>query len=151
MGKYIDMNLGRDEEVIFRAKVHWAIFIPDVILMFIFIGFITIIFSIIKFFTTELGFTNKRLVGKMGLINTKSMDSPLNKINNTSVSSGLFGKIFGFGNVAITTSSGAYMYKGIAQPEFFRSALMRQIEKYDEDRIKKQATEMASAIRGTQS
>jgi uncharacterized membrane protein YdbT with pleckstrin-like domain len=164
MGKYIDENLGRDEQVVYRAKLHWAMFIPGAIWAFLAIvifasadavmaglvlGILLLINPFIRFVTTELGFTNKRVIGKTGLINTKSLDSPLNKLNNSSVSSGLFGKIFGYGNVSISTSSGSYAYKGIAEPETLRAALMQQIERYDEDRIKRQAAEMASAIKNS--
>jgi len=104
---------------------------------------------LIRFLTSELGFTNKRLIGKLGLINTKTLESPLNKINNVSVRSGLLGKILGYGNIDITTSSGSYVYKGIAKPEQFKANLMKQIDQFDDDRIKQQATEMANAIKST--
>lgn len=141
------LNMVKDESMITQAKVHWACLIPHIILMFIYIGFITIIFALIRMFTTKLFLTNKRIYGKVGLINTKTMDAPLNKVNTVSVESGLLGKIFGYGNIHVTTSSGSYNYKGIKSPGVFRDAIMTEIDAFEEARIKKQASEMAAAIR----
>jgi len=164
MGNYVQNSLNHNEEIAGTAKLHWIALLPRGIIaavfllaglsdastfaVCLFIALLLIAGPLIRFLTTELSFTNKRLIGKTGLINTKTLDSPLNKINNTSVSSGLFGKIFGYGNVHITTSSGAYIYKGIATPDNFKTDLMNQIDQFDEDRIKKQAAEMANAIKG---
>lgn len=164
MGNYIK-NSTTNETIVFESKQHWIALLPRGIVsaffllcgltsldifvpMFIF-ALLFILGPLFRFLTTELGFTNKRLIGKVGLIHTKSLDSPLNKINNVSSSSGLFGKIFGYGNVNITTSSGAYLYKGIVKPEQFKANLMKQIDQFDEDRIKQQVTEMANAMKGT--
>lgn len=75
------------------------------------------------------------------------MDTPLNKINNVSIEQGLGGKLFGYGTIVVSSSSAQYNFKGIKNPEVFRSRLMEQIDKFDEDRIKKQAMEMAKAMK----
>lgn len=156
-------NLGKDEQVITKIEVHWACFIPRIILAVLFIliglssfdsalgglliGAIILIPVAIRMFTTQLMLTNKRIFGQVGLVNTKAMDAPLNKINTISVTSGLFGKIFGYGNLHLTTSSGSYDYKGVKNPEIFRRAVMDEIDNFDEARVKKQAAEMAAALK----
>lgn len=149
MGKYISRNLGKDEQVVLQAKVHWACLIPSIILSFVVIGIPGLISKLIKMATTELGFTNKNFIGKVGLINTKVLNSPLNKINNVSVESGLWGKIFGYGTVHVDTASGSYDFKYIARADNFRSNLLNAIDQYEQDKIKKSAQEMAAAIKGT--
>jgi uncharacterized membrane protein YdbT with pleckstrin-like domain len=145
---YAEKNLNKGEEVVFQAKIHWASLIVHVVLMFGIIGFITIIPGLIRMFTTVLAITNKKIIGKTGLINTKSMDSPLNKINNIGIEQGLFGKILGFGTITITTSSGSYVFKCIANPGNFKNLVNHQIDVFDEDRINKQAEKLASSISG---
>lgn len=147
MGKYISKNLGRNEQVVLQAKVHWACLIPSFIMSFMGIGIPFLIGKIIKMVTTELGFTNKNFIGKVGLINTKVLNSPLNKINNISVESGLWGKIFGYGTVHVDTASGNYDFKCIARADNFRTNLLNAIEQYEQDKIKKQAQEMAAAMK----
>lgn len=162
MGSYVQNSLNQGEEIIGISNQHWIALVPrgliaaffilggltdiSIFPIFAIIALIIMAGPLIRFATTELAYTNRRLIGKRGLIKTSTMDSPLNKINNVSVSNGLFGKIFGYGNILVTTSSGGYLYKGVARPENFKAALMNQVNQYDEDRIKKQATEMANAI-----
>jgi len=153
MSKYIQDNLGKDENVIYEASISWAtLTLPGIIAVVLApftlgLSFIIVIPRVIRNLTTELAFTNKRLIGKTGLISTKSMDSPLNKVQNVIISSGLLGKIFNFGDVAVTTAAGNYIYSGVSNPSDFRAKLMNQIEQYDDDRIKKQAEELANAIK----
>ncbi|MBQ3427400.1 MAG: PH domain-containing protein [Clostridia bacterium] len=144
---YIQNNLKKDEKIILEGKLHGAMLIPHILLMFIFVGLFTIVPAIIKMKTTELTITNKRLVGKLGLIKTTELDTPLNKINNVNVSSGFWGKIFGYGTIKVNSSSGIYEFSGIKNADLFRSTLMNQIDKFDDDRIKKQAQEMAKAMK----
>ena len=151
MGKYVEKNLGKEEEIVGVAHVHKICLLPHILLCFIYVGFFTIWGAIIRICTTDLAFTNKRLLGKIGLINTKVLDTPLNKINNVSIEQGLGGKIFGYGTIVVSSSSAQYNFKGIKNPEVFRSRLMEQIDKFDEDRIKKQAQEMAKAMKETNS
>ena len=106
-------NLQKDEKIKTRGRVHWACLIPHVVLMLFFVGFITIWPSLIRMFTTEFVVTNKRLYGKVGLINTKTLDTPLNKVDSISVSNGLFGKILGYGDLHITSPAGEFIFKGI--------------------------------------
>jgi len=149
MDSYVQQNLGKDENLILLAKPHWATLIPHIILMFIGIGFLTMPFAIIRMITTVVAFSNKKIMCKTGLINTKKMDSPLNQINNVVVTSGLFGKIFGYGDIAITTAAGVHAFNGIKSPEEFRQAVNEQIHQFENDRIKKQAEEMAKTMKAT--
>lgn len=161
MSTYIEQSLGKDEVLILTSRIHWATFIlrvilsliifrsiaPFNILIAVIVVLIILLPPIVRIYATNLAFTNKKVLGKIGIINTKSLDAPLNKINNVSVSSGLGGKIFGYGTIIITTSSGAYSFKGIADANAFKTNLMAQINQFDEDRIKKQAMEMAQAMK----
>ena len=159
-------NLGKDESVVRQATVHWKKLIVPGIFALLFIiaglssedssaaamgvilGVIILLIAMIPIWTTKLIITNKRIMGKTGLIKTKTLDAPLNKVNTVSVSSGLGGKIFGYGKIHITTSSGDFLFSGIQAPSQFRQVLMEQIDRFDDDRIKKQASEMARAMRG---
>lgn len=95
---------------------------------------------------TNISLTNSRLIGKTGVINTKSMDSPLNKVNNVSVEQGLGGKIFNYSTLAISTSSGSYNFKYIKDADFFKSKVMEQIENCENERLKNQAAQLMGAM-----
>ncbi|MBO5378618.1 MAG: PH domain-containing protein [Ruminiclostridium sp.] len=96
--------------------------------------------------STELAVTTKKIFGKTGIINTKIMDAPLNKINNITVEQNLSGKLFGFGKVVITTSSGNYNFPFIKNADSFRRVVMNQIDIYDNERVKKQAEELTRSM-----
>ena len=155
MQKYIDRNLGPGERVVFEAKMHWVCLLPGIIICiipyFAVIGIIWLAASIIDMKTTEFGFTNKKLVGKRGLINTKVTNSPLSKIHDVYVKQGLFGKIFGYGTVHVDSVSESYDYEHIVDADNFRTSLLNAIEEYEQEKIRKSAEEMASAMRGSAS
>lgn len=98
----------------------------------------------IKF--SELAVTTNKIFGKTGIISTKIMDAPLNKINNVSVEQNLFGRLLGYGKISITTSSGNYIYFYIKNPDAFRLTVMNQIDIYDNERVKKQAEELTCSM-----
>ena len=113
MGKYVANNLSRNEKIVYEAKKH-----PVALLW---IG------NWIPFFTSELAVTNKNVIGKIGLIRTASLSSPLNKVQNVGVSSGLLGKIFKYGTVSIETAgSKAVSFGCIKNPEQFKKTLTAQ-------------------------
>ena len=82
--------------------------------------------------TTELCFTNIRVIGKTGWLNTKSLDAPINKINDVSITQGLLGKIFNYSTIVISTSSSKYFYKYIKEADDFKDDLTNYINKYEE-------------------
>lgn len=122
-------RISRDEEVIIDGCPHWAVFIIPGILCFFssfvslnsfFILFVALFLPIsIRYFTTKILLTNKRIIGEMGWINTQSINNPLAKIHAISVKSGLFGKVFGYGDITVNTGGSSMTFKGITSPEKF--------------------------------
>ena len=60
---------------------------------------------------TELAYTNKRIIGKRGLFTTTILDAPIEKINDVYIKQTLFGKIFQYSSIVISTSSSRYKFK----------------------------------------
>jgi uncharacterized membrane protein YdbT with pleckstrin-like domain len=155
MSNDINSTLGINEQVVYKAKIHWIVFVPTVLLFIIgfaaswivlvVVGCITLVYALIYFFASSLFITNKRISGKVGLIKTTRMDTPLDKINNCVASNGLFGKIFGYGKIHVITSSGEYDFKNIAKVDAFHSALMQQIDLFKDEQRKAQAADIANA------
>ena len=159
---YTEQNLGKNEQVVQKGRINMIAILPNAIIAVLILGIFLMAGSILpgliiaaiivgvkylKMISTELSLTNRKIIGKVGVISTKVMDSPLNKINNISVEQGLGGKIFGYGKIVITTAAGNYNFDFISQPDVFRSAVMNQIDIFDEERIRKQAEELAGAMK----
>lgn len=94
----------------------------------------------------QLVLTDRRVYGKTGIINTKSVDSPISKINSVSIEQGFWGKVFRYSTVLISTSSGNYKFDFLKDAERFKEKTMEQIELYENDKLKKQAAALAESM-----
>ncbi len=77
--------------------------------------------------------TDKHLIKREGIISIKEKIYDLKIIRSISVDQGLFGKLFNYGNITITTSaSGGYndeiYLSGISQPEKYREIFKHFLE-----------------------
>ena len=151
MGKYVENNLGKNETIIKKADLNGLFLLSKWIVGILFFWLLLIptikaLVATVRFKNIELAITNKRLIGKVGVANTQALDAPLNKIQNVSVSQGLWGKIFNFGTVRIDTAAGKFEFGAVKNADAFKGMIMAQIDQYEEDRVKQQAAEMANAM-----
>lgn len=143
---YIDQNLMPGERITHKTKLHWAIFIWPLIffvisfvnpismpfelwsLPFLLLAFITGIPSLMKYFTSEFGVTNRRVIVKVGLIRKRSLEILLNKIESIGVDQTLAGRIFGYGSILVTGTGGTHEpFKKVMAPYEFRRHVQEQI------------------------
>ena len=68
-------------------------------------GVLSFLWSILRFMNEEYLITNRRLIHAEGVINKKTTDSSLEKINDAILSESLFGRMFGFGDLDVLTAS----------------------------------------------
>ena len=76
--------------------------LPTIISLFIFI---------LRVLTLEVAVTNKRLIGKVGLIGMQSIDIPLEQISNSTINCGFFGRLFKYESIEIL-STGMKIVRG---------------------------------------
>jgi uncharacterized membrane protein YdbT with pleckstrin-like domain len=76
--------------------------------------------------------TNQRMIQQTGIFNKRSMDAPLDKVNNVEHQQTLWGRILGYGNVEIDTASehGCTRFADIARPLELKSAIVAASEAY---------------------
>lgn len=149
---YVEQNLGKNEKIVRKMDKNAlglvGTWIPGILLCFLIVPLVKAIAKTIMFSKVELAITNKRVIGKVGVIKTDSLDAPLNKIQNVSVKYTFWGKIFNSGIVNINTAAGELAFYYVKNADAFKSAIMAQIDQYEEDRVKQQASEMAAAMKG---
>ena len=148
---YVENHLNRGEQVVKKADRNGlfllAAWIKGILLCWLLlIPTIKAIIATVRFKHVELAVTNKRVVGKMGVANTDSLDSPLDKIQNVGVSQKMFGKIFNYGTVEIVTAAKKYDFGSINNAEAFKGMIMSQIDQFSEDKLKQQAQFMAQSM-----
>src|ERR1700704_6376794 len=119
---YIDHNLISDEEVTYKAHLHWVLFVKPGLLsvalaglaaFVIYLGYswagagilaitaIPLLTTAISRSSAEFAVTNKRVILKTGFIQKKTAEMFLNKIESVGVDQSVMGRIFGYGTIVI--------------------------------------------------
>lgn len=114
-----------NDNIIIECKPHWIQLIIPLALCLFFIAFafqqlfsvgfddfiICIVFDAVCFLISYIIFKSKTLkitdtsiVGRVGIIRTHKLVSPISKVQDVSVCSGILGKILGFSDVRISTA-----------------------------------------------
>lgn len=151
---YVENNLMPNEAVIYKAHLHWFIFLESIITgiiglaicwfsqvffheirIILILGLLVLLFSgfslfnaCIEMFSTELVVTSKRVVAKKGFILRKTFELNHNKIEGCSIDQGIIGRIFNYGLVVVNGIGGGHQgIPNIANPLEFRIKVMEAI------------------------
>ena len=129
MASYIDQVLIPGERLVYRARISVITLLPLILLglvtLLLVVGLIFLIMAWIKYATTELAITNKRVIAKSGLIQRKTMEMFLNKIESVQVEQGILARMFDYGTVTIAgTGVHSAAFANIAKPLEFRKHFM---------------------------
>lgn len=113
------------ESLLAEVKPKAIILIPHIILIFFWIGLITIWKPLFAILGTQIRITNTRLSAKKGVIHTEEMESALNKVTSVKVSQNIFGKIFNYGTIFVNTAGGNYKFDYIPNPKHIKELIMK--------------------------
>jgi uncharacterized membrane protein YdbT with pleckstrin-like domain len=140
---YIEQNLVAGETVVYRAKLHWVIFLWPVVFLlialfsfmsrngaggfFLIVGLIWGLSSYINSTSSEFGVTNRRVLIKVGFIRRRSLELFLSKLEGIGVNQSIPGRIFGYGTIMVTGTGGTKeFFNNIAAPLQFRKMVQQQ-------------------------
>ena len=129
MASYIEGALIKDEKIVYTGRVSLWSLAPLIILglltIWIGIGLIFWVIAFIRYKTTELAFTNKRVIAKFGFISRHTVELNINKVESIQVKQGILGRIFNFGTLVISGAGNPQApIPGISEPMTFRRAFM---------------------------
>lgn len=146
---YIDKDLMDGEHIVYRAKLHYIVFLGPVfwfviaLLFFcgggeipVIIGGFLLLFAIIAgidslivYLTSEFGVTNKRVLGKVGFIRRVSLELLLTKVEGIQVNQGILGRILDYGSIIVSGTGGSQNpFHKISAPLELRKKVQEQIE-----------------------
>ncbi len=151
---YTNKNLMPGEKVVYKANIHWFVFIPSILLLVFSIyliasapsgkdglglttvGTLIIFVSLWKFakaliykMSTELAVTNKRVIAKVGLIKRNTIELNHSKVESYAVNQPIFGRIFDYGSITITGTGGVKNpIPNIDSPILFRNAAVGAVD-----------------------
>lgn len=130
MASYVEGALVKDEKVLYVGHISlWTLALP-IILGFVLLvafglGLIFWLVAYIKYRTTELAITNKRVIAKFGFISRRTVELNINKVESIQVDQGILGRIFNFGTLLISGAGNPQApIPGISKPMAFRKAFM---------------------------
>lgn len=130
MASYVENTLIKDEKIIYEGKISlWSllpmILLGLILLPFAFLGLLFWVAALIRYLTTELAFTNKRVIAKFGFISRKTIELNLSKVESLQVNQGILGRIFNFGTLVISGAGNPQApIPGISNPMTFRRSFM---------------------------
>ena len=78
--------------------------------------------ALIMMKTTYLGMTETKIVGHTGFLRTRTLSTPLAKVQNIGLENGLFGKLLGYGTITISDAGSGvteFVFKRMANAERF--------------------------------
>ncbi len=110
-------------------------------------GGLPFIIRILTVLTTHLVITNKRVIGKQGILSIKTMDIPIEKIDNVTFSAGVWGNLLKYYDISIkSVGSDGWTFHGICNAQAFKDCANDAIEKHAAQARIDQAEQIASAM-----
>lgn len=134
MASYVERNLINGEEVVYQGHIslwHLAPRISSgIVLTLLFgLGLLVLIGVLIRYKSTEIAVTNKRIVAKFGFIRRRTVEIAVRKIESIQVQQGLMGRMFDFGSIVMAGAGNPQApIPGISAPMEFRKRFLEQQE-----------------------
>ena len=130
MSSYVEGALVTGEKVVHTGHVSlwglWHLIAAGVLLLPVFgLGLIFLAIAYIRYKSTELAVTTKRIIVKYGFIRRQTIEINLNKAESIQVDQGILGRLFDFGTLVISgTGTSHAPLTGISEPMAFRKAFI---------------------------
>jgi uncharacterized membrane protein YdbT with pleckstrin-like domain len=130
MASYIEGTLIKDEKIIYIGNISLWTQAPLIALGFLFLiafglGLIFWLVAYVRYKTTELAFTNKRVIAKSGFIRRQTIEINIAKVESIQVQQDILGRLFNYGTLVIGGAGESQApIVGISNPMEFRRAFM---------------------------
>jgi len=135
MTSYVEGALVKDERIVYVGHVSlwslWLLILLGFALLIVFgLGLVLWLVAYIKYKSTELAITNKRVIAKFGFISRRTIEININKVESIQVDQGIVGRILDFGTLVISGAGNPQApIPGISNPMGFRKAFMEAQDK----------------------
>jgi len=103
---YIASTLANEEEILGQLKITKLQYLMPFVLCFILIGIPLVLWVFITRRTTEMAYTNKRVIIKTGIISRDTDEIRSDRIESIDIKQSILGRIFGFGTIYVTGTGG---------------------------------------------
>ena len=143
---YVDSNLIAGERVVYRTRLHWKLFVAPVLFALVVsiplvwveaygtwtafawiplaVAALWLVAVLIKRQSSEFVVTDKRVLMKVGVFTTRSIELLLSKVEAIAVHQTLTGRMLDYGDIILTGSGGTKEpFATIQSPLAFRNAV----------------------------
>jgi uncharacterized membrane protein YdbT with pleckstrin-like domain len=130
MASYVQSVIGAGEEIKYSAQVSVWSMIPLFILGFLLLGvfglgIVCFLIAFLRYKTTELAVTNKKVIAKFGFIQRDTIELLLNKAESIQVKQSILGRMLNYGTIIVSGAGNPQApIPGIADPLEFRRQFM---------------------------
>ena len=135
MTSYVEGALVKDEAIVHVGHLSlwsmWHLLALGLLLLPAFgLGLIVWIVAYVRFKSTELAITTKRVIVKVGFIRRSTVEININKVESIQVDQGIVGRLFNFGTLVIAGAGTPQApVAGISSPMDFRKAFIEAQER----------------------
>jgi Bacterial PH domain/Short C-terminal domain len=151
------------------GKIAWAVLIASVVLVFLsaqlqpgmprdifgWIGLALLVGALIwlgyiflRWYSQEYLVTNRRVVNVSGILNKRSADSSLEKINDAVLEQSILGRMFGFGDLDILTANDQSVdrYRLLGQAQTFKKTMLEEKHRLEQEVFQVPAPPLRAAV-----
>jgi len=134
MTSYVEGALVKDERIVHLGHISlWSlshlIALGIILLPALGLGLLLLIKAYVRYKTTELAITNKRVIVKFGFIRRSTVEININKVESIQVDQEILGRLFNFGTLVIAGAGTTQApIPGISRPMDFRKAFIEAQE-----------------------
>jgi len=136
MATYVEESLVTNEHLLYRGALSkWPYFLRillGILLAPVLIGFIILIGLAIKFKSTELAVTNRRVIAKFGTFRRHTFELNVDRVEAIQVEQGVWGRMLGYGTLRIAGAGNFDPIPNVAAPMAFKKAVLESQEAWHE-------------------
>ena len=146
---YVDKNLMSGETILYRGKLHWAIFLTGFILLLVGlslffssgpvgqgVGVFVLVIAVIRLLndafvklTSEFAITSRRVIVKFGFIRRVTSELNHSSVESLNVNQSILGRLLDYGTIVVNGTGGhSTPVPSISSPLKFRSEAMQIID-----------------------
>ena len=120
---YVLDNVLKNERFLHEAKIHWSIFFSLKSLLTL------TIWAWIVRSSGEFAVTNRRVIIKIGIVQRRTLELNLSKVESIEVEQTVWGRLFGYGDIEVIGTGGTReQFSKIGDPLGFRKAVAEATE-----------------------
>jgi len=161
MGRYVRGTLTKDERILYEAKISLWSQLPLILLgafwllwmittmagdaamegirvevIFFVLGILSLLIVLIRYKTTELSITNKRVIAKFGLFRRSIIEMKLAKVESVQVHQGIRGRLFNYGSLIVSGAGNPMApVPSISNPLEFRRKVMETQDQFFPEKV----------------